>query len=200
VSPAIARTSHAAIVGAGRDLLEAGGPGTVTMQAVAERVGVRAPSLYKRFSSRDALIAAIASATLDDLGEALAPPSSDPDPAAGLRAVAVAYRAFAQANPQAFGLLSMNLPAAARPPVEHSAQAARPVLDLAARLVGSDRALEAARVVTAFATGFISMELAGAFRLGGDVDEAYRYGIAALVDALGHRRGTGRQSRSSPRP
>jgi AcrR family transcriptional regulator len=200
VSPAIARTSEAAIVGAGRDLLEAGGLGTVTMQAVAERVGVRAPSLYKRFSSRDALIAAIASATLDDLGEALAPPSSDPDPAAGLRAVAVAYRAFAQANPQAFGLLSMNLPAAARPPVEHSAQAARPVLDLAARLVGSDRALEAARVVTAFATGFISMELAGAFRLGGDLDEAYRYGIEALVDALGHRRGTGRHPRSSPRP
>jgi AcrR family transcriptional regulator len=197
VSPALARTSDAAIVGAGRGLLEAGGLGTVTMQAVATRVGVRAPSLYKRFSSRDALIAAIASAALEELGEALAPPSRDPDPAAGLRAVAGAYRLFAQANPQAFGLLYMNLPPAARPPVEHSAQAARPVLDLAARLVGPDRALEAARLVTAFATGFISMELAGAFRLGGDLDEAYRYGIEALVDVLSRGRGTER-TRSSP--
>jgi hypothetical protein len=28
------------------------------------------------------------------------------------------------------------------------------------------------------------MELSGAFRLGGDVDEAYRYGVDVLVDAL----------------
>jgi hypothetical protein len=28
------------------------------------------------------------------------------------------------------------------------------------------------------------MELAGAFRLGGDVEGSYRYGVDALVDAL----------------
>jgi hypothetical protein len=28
------------------------------------------------------------------------------------------------------------------------------------------------------------MELSGAFRLGGDVDVAYRYGVDILVDAL----------------
>jgi Tetracyclin repressor-like, C-terminal domain len=50
--------------------------------------------------------------------------------------------------------------------------------------VGSERALEAARLVTAFAHGFVLMELTGAFRLGGDVDEAYRYGVGVLVDAL----------------
>jgi hypothetical protein len=50
--------------------------------------------------------------------------------------------------------------------------------------VGPDQALDAARLVTAFAHGFVSMELSGAFRLGGDVDEAYRYGIDVLVAAL----------------
>ena len=184
MSPAPARTSNAEIVAAGRALLEAGGLDAVTMQAVAARVGVRAPSLYKRFPSRGALLAAIASATLEELGDELAPISHDPDAAAGLRALAIAYRAFAFANPRAFELLYTNLPADSRPSVEDTARATAPVLTLAERLVGPGQALEAARLVTAFANGFISMELAGAFRLGGDVDRSYLYGVDALVDAL----------------
>ena len=48
----------------------------------------------------------------------------------------------------------------------------------------SDSALDAARTVTAWATGFIGMELAGAFRLGGDIDRAYEFGITRLAAAL----------------
>lgn len=70
--PTPERTSLAAIVTAGRDLLEQGGPATVSMQAVAERVGVKAPSLYKRVRDRDALLQLIAEATVDDLGARLA--------------------------------------------------------------------------------------------------------------------------------
>jgi AcrR family transcriptional regulator len=184
VSPARARTSNAEIVAAGRELLEAGGLGAVTMQGVAAQVGVRAPSLYKRFPSRGALIAAIATATLDELEQLLAPLRHDPDPAAGLRAAALAYRAFAWANPRGFELLYMNLPLDWRPPVEDTARATGPVLTLTERLVGREQALEAARLLTAFTNGFISMELVGAFRLGGDLDGSYRYGENALVDAL----------------
>ena len=57
------RTSLQDIVGAGRDLVETGGAAKLTMQAVAERVGVRAPSLYKRVRDRDALLVLVASAT-----------------------------------------------------------------------------------------------------------------------------------------
>ena len=184
MSPAHARTSHAAIVAAGRDLLEAGGLDAVTMHAVAMRVGVRAPSLYKRLPNRAALIAAIGAAALDDLGQRLEPLSRQPDPAAGLRSVAAAFRAFAHANPRAYELLFMNLPPESRPPADRNALASAPLLALAERLVGPEEALDAARLVTAFAHGFVSMELSGAFRLGGDVDEAYRYGVAVLVSAL----------------
>jgi AcrR family transcriptional regulator len=184
VSPAPARTSNAEVVAAGRELLEAGGLGAVTMQAVAARVGVRAPSLYKRFPNRGALIAAISTATLVELADGLAPMASSPDASVGLRELALAYRAFAGANPRAFELLYMNLPLDWRPSVEDTARAAAPVLVLVERLLGRERALEGARLITAFANGFIVMELAGAFRLGGDVDASYRYGVDALVDAL----------------
>jgi AcrR family transcriptional regulator len=194
MSPARARTSNDEIVAAGRELLEAGGLDAVTMQAVAERVGVRAPSLYKRLPNRAALIAAIGAAAFDDLERQIAPLSRGPDPAAGLRAVAAAYRAFAHANPRAYELLFMNLPPESRPPAERNARASAPLLALAERLVGPDEALEAARLVTAFAHGFVSMELAGAFRLGGDVDQAYSYGVDVLVGALASGRHTATES------
>jgi AcrR family transcriptional regulator len=184
VSPARARTSANEIVAAGRELLEAGGLDAVTMQAIALRVGVRAPSLYKRFPNRGALIAAIGAAALVDLNGCLAPAAEDDDPAKGLRSAAAAFRAFAHANPRTYELLFANLPPDSRPPAELNALAAAPVLALAERLVGPGRALDAARLVTAFANGFVSMELSGAFRLGGNVDEAYRYGVDVLVDAL----------------
>ena len=190
MSPARARTSSVEIVAAGRELLEAGGLDVVTMQAVAKRVGVRAPSLYKRLPSRAALIAAIGASAFEDLGRQIAPLARDPDPAAGLRSVAAAFRAFAHANPRAYQLMFMNLPPDARPPTAENASAAAPLLALAERLVGPDHSLEASRLLTAFAHGFVSMELTGAFRLGGDVDEAYRYGVDTLVEALA----TGRRS------
>jgi AcrR family transcriptional regulator len=186
VSPARARTSQAEIVAAGRELLEAGGLDAVTMQAVADRVGVRAPSLYKRFSSRGDLIAAIGASILEDLREELAP-FSGLEPADGLRAVGAAFRRFALGHPRAYELIFMSLPPASRPPAELNALAAAPLVELAGRLVGPDQALEAARLITAFAHGFVSMELTGAFRLGGDVDVAYRYGVDVLVGALANR-------------
>lgn len=189
MSPARARTSHDGIVAAGRELLEAGGLDAVTMLAVAERVGVRAPSLYKRFSDRGALIGAIGGAALKDLADALEPFARGSDPSAALLEIAVAFRAFAKRNPRAYELLFMNLPPGSRPPAEFNARAAAPLLEVTERLVGEDHGLEAARLVTAFAHGFVSMEITGAFRLGGDVDEAYRYGVGVLVDALADRAG-----------
>jgi len=64
------------------------------------------------------------------------------------------------------------------------AEASAPVLRVAAALVGEDDALPAARTVTAWANGFVTMELSGAFRLGGDVDRAFDYGVERLADAL----------------
>jgi AcrR family transcriptional regulator len=189
MSPTPARTSREAIVGAGRALLEEGGLEHVTMQAVADRVGVRAPSLYKRLADRSALVAAIAGDALADLGRAVHPALEAADPADAVRMMADRYRAFAHDSPGAYQLIFTRLLPAAQPPVEANMRASADLLILAERLVGRERSLEAARLLTAFAHGFVSMELAGAFRLRGDVDAAFRFAVGTLITGLTAREG-----------
>ncbi|WP_031524547.1 TetR/AcrR family transcriptional regulator [Streptomyces sp. NRRL F-5123] len=178
------RTSLDAIVAAARDILEAQGLDRLTMQAVAERVGVRAPSLYKRVRNRDALVRLVTEATLADLERALqaVPPAADPRDT--LAELLRAFRAFAHARPAAYRLVFADTPRPARPDVALLARAAAPVLQVTEVLAGPEHALEAARTVTAWAHGFISMELADAFNLGGDVDSSYVYGMACLGGAF----------------
>lgn len=179
------RTSLEEIVRAGRAILEAEGPGRLTMQAVADRVGVRAPSLYKRVRSREALIGLIAEDVVTDLGSKLdaVAAANAVDSRNQLSEFAHAFRTFAHANPQGYHLIFAGSDAT-RPNPDLLARASTSVLHVAAAIAGPEHALEAARTITAWANGFISMELADAFRLGGDVDDAYEFGIARLAAAL----------------
>ncbi|WP_047524629.1 TetR/AcrR family transcriptional regulator [Microbacterium sp. ZOR0019] len=172
--PTPGRTSIAEIVAAGREILEIAGPAGLTMQAVAARVGVRAPSLYKRIRDRDALHTAVAVSTIDALTARL---EDEGDDLAGLAHV---YRSFAKENPEGFRLM-FTIAA----PQDALARSAAPVIRASSALVGEDDALDAARLFTAWATGFLQMELAGAFRLGGDVDRAFEYGLTRLIAGMG---------------
>jgi AcrR family transcriptional regulator len=179
------RTSLEEIIQAGRDILESDGLARLTMQAVADRVGVRAPSLYKRVASRDDLIGYIAEATVHDLAERLSAAVGGADARADLTELARAFRAFAHERPGSFHLIFASGPEASRPNPASIVEASAPVLRLTTELVGPQNALEAARLVTAWANGFINMELSGAFNLGGDVDRAFEFGIAHLAATLG---------------
>jgi len=171
------RTSLDAIVIAARDLLEREGLAALTMNAVAQRVGVRAPSLYKRVDSRDRLIQLVAEATLTELAEQLNTKHS-------VGEIAHVFRAFGKERPAAFQLVLT--PAAGTPLADDSFRhaATQALLRAAGELAGDEHALEAARLVVAWATGFISMEINGAFKLGGDVDDAWHFGVTRIVAAI----------------
>jgi hypothetical protein len=57
-------------------------------------------------------------------------------------------------------------------------------------LAGPQHALMAARTLVAWANGFIMMELAGSFRLGGDLEQAWDFGLDQILAAV---RRSGRQ-------
>ena len=108
-------------------------------------------------------------------------------PDCALDSLAHDLRAFAHERPHGYQLIFGPLPPGGRPDREVLARASAPVLDAVRQLAGEEHALEAARTVTAWANGFLCMELAGAFRLGGDLDRAYAWGISTLVAAIARR-------------
>jgi AcrR family transcriptional regulator len=187
MSPAPARTSREAILVAARSILEEDGLDAVTMARVGDRVGVRGPSLYKHVPNRAALIRAVADAVTADLGRTLATAASGDDPKADLRAIAARYRRFVHANPNGYGLLFTHLPPELQPDQAAAAEVGQPIVRAMAGLVGEPASLAAARTVAAWAHGFVSMELAGAFRLGGDVDAAFDTGIEVILAGVSER-------------
>ncbi|MGH3210598.1 MAG: TetR/AcrR family transcriptional regulator [Trebonia sp.] len=180
--PAHAQTSTAAIVAAGRRLLEERGMDALTMRDVADAVGVRAPSLYKRVRGRSDLVRLILEDVADELTAALDAAAGFGDPVADVRAMTAAYRAFAHSNPVAYTLMyaPQTVPGATARSVRSSAT----FLDVVAELAGPADALPAARTIVAWANGFITMELAGAFRLGGDVQQAWEFGLDRILAAV----------------
>jgi AcrR family transcriptional regulator len=187
MSPAPARTSTDAIVLAARAILEADGLSAVTMRRVAEAVGVKGPSLYKRVPDREALLRLISNGVIDDLSRTMARADTTDDPRADLRAAADAYRAFVRSNPNGYQLLFTELPSGASPDPAILAALGEPVVAAMARLTGNASSLEGARTLVAWAHGFLSMELSGAFRLGGDLDAAYGFGIEAILAGVSGR-------------
>jgi AcrR family transcriptional regulator len=183
--PTPERTNVDAIVAAATEILERNGADALTMQAVAAAVGVRAPSLYKRVRSRNDVIRLVMERVAIDLGDALdAAVDGIHDPRERVLALLHATRAFARARPNAYSLLFARLPDDALPEPAVLAGTIAAVLRVSADLVGEGHALEAARTLTAWVHGFVSMELADRFRMGRDVDEAFEYGSRRIADAL----------------
>lgn len=93
------------IVGAARALYFERGPDTVTMRAVAERVGVTATALYRHFPDKDAILREVVGEGSRLLGSHLFRALEAPTPLERLRATAFAYLDFALAQPQAYRAL-----------------------------------------------------------------------------------------------
>ncbi len=187
--PAHSQTSTAAIVAAGRRLLEERGTDALTMRDVADAVGVRTPSLYKRVRGRSDLVRLILENVADELTAELDAAASGGDPVEDLRAMTAVYRGFAHANPVAYTL--MYAPQAVPGATARSVRSSATFLRVVAELAGPGRALPAARTIVAWANGFITMELAGAFRLGGDVQQAWEFGLDRILAAVRAADGTG---------
>ena len=167
------------ILEAARELLDEEGPDGLSMRRLAERLGIRAPSIYKHFPSKEALEAALISQGFEEQGAAFE--AALEGPGEPIVAITATYRAFAQEHPHLYRLMydrSLNR-ALLEPGSEESAVAP------AVRALGDDRDL--ARATFGFAHGMTILELNERFPADADIDAAWRRGLAALTASIPRR-------------
>ena len=164
------------IVAAARQILETEGPSNLTMRSLAERLEMRAPSLYKHVADKDELEALLIAEALRGMGEALhaaldkVPPRGS-SKKRSLAALAQAYRAWALAHPHLYRLATEGELPRALLPEGLEAWTAEPLL----RVTGDQ---DRARAVWAFAHGMTILELDGRFPAAADLDAAWEAGTA----------------------
>ena len=182
--PAPAKITRPQIIEAALALLERKGREGFTMSDVAAAVGVRAPSLYGHFADRAALLEELELSLWSELGKQLAGQVIKRQPIETLKAQARAYRRFATQRPDAYALLFDVRSKNTERGVRARAEALTPALFAFAALVGQSQALVAARVLTPYLHGFVSMENSAAFRLGPGLDAAFEYGLDTILRGL----------------
>jgi AcrR family transcriptional regulator len=99
------RDTKDALVSAAADLIDEGGPAMVTLREVGMRAGVSHNAPYRHFADKRDLLAAVATAELRALAEAMARVSAETPPgAAAVEAVAGIYLDWALRHPERFKL------------------------------------------------------------------------------------------------
>jgi len=182
-----------------RQLAE-GGPGALSINAIAKELGVSGPALYRYFAGRDALLIELILDAYADLTRAISAPSRR------LPAFAAAYRSWATAHPHRYRLLFGAPPPGYDGHDERLADAAQRAMEVLISCVGPgpeptqemagdlrgwarkqgaegvDPAV-ALQAITAWSRlhGFVSLEIEGKFRSMGLDPDAF---FATEVDAL----------------
>lgn len=169
------------IVAAARLVLERDGPDGLTMQAVADVLGIKAPSLYKHVAGKSAIEVALISAVLVEMGGALhaavARAAAD-DERRPVESLLRVYRREALAHPNLYRLATAGrLPREQLPPGLED-WAGEPFF-----LVTGDP--YRAQALWSFAHGMVILELDGRFPDDSDLDVTWAEGAAAFSRSPG---------------
>lgn len=172
----------ATVVAAGAALADEVGAADLTMGALAQRLGVRPPSLYKHVASQDDLERRIAALALDEITDAVGLAVQG---LAGREALSAAMRTFRRQVVEHPGRYLVGFGLAPRTDDEPLARARvrqQEVVGavLRAYAVPAQDVVHAQRAIRSVMHGFASIQAANGFQLGVDVDDSYAW----LVDLL----------------
>lgn len=178
---------RAAVIAAAAELADSrpDGLAAVTLTALADRLGIRTPSLYAHIDGFADLRRQLGARGARHLTVAVIAATSGRAGRDALRSLAHAYREFAHAHPGTYAAMQRAPEARYAEP----ATAAGELVDaIAAALSGyglsGDDAIHAIRVVRASLHGFVSLEQLGGFRIPISLDETFERLVTMLDRSL----------------
>jgi AcrR family transcriptional regulator len=173
------------VVAEAAELADEAGPDHLTLAALAARLGVRQPSLYKHVASLDSLQQLIAQRAKVEFADVLGRVAIGRSRDDALVAMAYAWRAWAREHP---GRYQIGQRAPAPGDAEHVAVADRVVAVMTAVMAGyglaGDDAIDAVRAYRSALHGFVSLEAGGGFGMPVSVDRSFGRLVHALVRAI----------------
>ena len=173
------------VVVAAMELADEVGLDKLTLAALAVRLGVRQPSLYKHVASLDALQRLISMRGKAEAADVLAQAAIGRARDDALVAMAWAWRAWALAHP---GRYQASQRGAAPGDAEHEQVARRSIRVLAAVIDGyglvDDDAIDAIRAYRSALHGFVALEADHGFAFPNDVERSFDRLVHALVLTL----------------
>jgi AcrR family transcriptional regulator len=173
------------VVAAAAEIADSEGLEAVTLSRVAKAIGVRPPSLYNHIDGRDGLMRLLAIESVSELAVAITGAAVGRSREDALRAVAVAYRAYALDHPGRYAA-TVRAPAADDAMAQDAALSA--VTPMVAILAGwgieGPDAVHLVRVIRSAMHGFVSIEMGGGFGLPLDLDHSFDLLVDSLVAAI----------------
>jgi len=175
-----------AIVDAAARLADADGLAALTLARLAATLGVRPPSLYAHVASLEDLRRRLGARGARELAAVMARAAAGRAGGDALRAVALAYRAYAHAHPGTYAALQRASDLAASDDAVDAARAATEVALAIVRGYGleGDDAVHAARTIRAALHGFVLIEADDGFAIDLSVEETFERMVAILDRGL----------------
>jgi len=171
---------------AAAELADEVGLANVTMTVLAERLGVRTPSLYKHVGGQSDLRRRVAVLTLTELGDELREALQGRGGYDALTAAATTIRRYAVAHPGRYAATVRLDPEGQDDPL--LVAGSRVIDSLSAVLAGyrvpEENTVHALRTMRSLFHGFAVLEGAGGFQMDTDVDESFAWLVAFLHRGL----------------
>lgn len=175
----------AIILRAAGEIADAEGFDQLSLARLAERLNVRSPSLYKHVAGLDDVRRGLALLGARTLAERFARAAIGKSGADGVRAVSLAYRAFAREHPGLYAAIQ-------RAPAQGDTAliaASEEIIDilravLAPWRLDETRLIHAIRMIRSLTHGFVSLEAAGGFGIPVDLEQSYDYAITVFIEGL----------------
>ena len=176
----------ASVTEAGAMLVDEIGFARLSMGLVAERLGVKTPSLYKHVTSQADLAHRIAILAATEFGDAIRDATQGRAGSDALAAAAQAMRTYVREHPGRFAAVNSARPDGPDDPFVPASNRALDSLSAVLRGYHLDPAQEihALRMLRSMLHGFSTLEVAGGFQIDTDIDDSFTWMITFIDQGL----------------